>query len=294
MRFGVIPPVRVGVCADPAWMLGFARHAEACGFECLVAVEHTVVVSEYASRYPYATSGRMPLPDDCAIPDPLDLLAFLAAGTGRIGLSTGVLILPNHHPVVLAKRIATVDVLSGGRLRMCLGVGWMEEELRTVGVDPATRGRRADEQIEVMRTLWADSGPGGASFDGEFFSFRGVHSFPKPSRSTGVPLHIGGHSPAAARRAGRWGDGFQPLGLDDTLLAERLDEMRQAAEQAGRDPSALEVTVSGYLPTTGPEDIEALAAQGVDRLVMSTSMSDDLARVKDEMSAFMDRVADLG
>src|SRR5271165_6000815 len=171
MRFGILPPVRTGVTADPASMTSFARHAEECGFESVVLVEHAVVVSGYESTYPYSSSGKMPLPDDCRIPDPLDLMAFLAAVTGRIGLATGVLVLPNHHPVVLAKRIATVDALSAGRVRLCVGVGWMDEELRATGADPRTRGRRTDESILAMRALWSESGPSGAEFSGEFFSF---------------------------------------------------------------------------------------------------------------------------
>ena len=173
-----------------------------------------------------------------------------------------MLVLPNHHAVVLAKRIATVDVLSGGRVRMCVGVGWMDEELRATGADPRSRGRRTDETIAAMRTLWADSGPSGADFDGEFFSFRHAHSFPKPVRPGGVPIHIGGHSEAAARRAGRLGDGFQPLGLAPEDLAVRMDQMRAAAEEAGRDPAAIELSLSGYLPTTSEQDVEDAESAG--------------------------------
>ena len=201
MQFGVLPPVRSGATADGQWLAAFARLVEGLGFESIVLVEHAVVVSDYQSRYPYSSSGRMPLPDDCAIPDPLDAMAYLAGVTDRIVLSTGVLVVPNHHPVVLAKRIASVDRYSGGRVRMCLGVGWMDEEVRATGADPRTRGRRTDETIAAMRALWADSGPTGAEFHGEFFSFEHAHSFPKPLRGD-VPLHIGGHSEAAARRAG--------------------------------------------------------------------------------------------
>jgi probable F420-dependent oxidoreductase len=289
MQFGIIPPVRLGVTADPDWMTAFARHAEACGFESVVLVEHAVVISDYESTYPYAASGKMPLPDDCRIPDPLDLMAYLAAVTDRITLATGVLVVPNHQAVVLAKRIATVDVLSGGRVRMCMGVGWMDEELAATGADPRSRGRRTDETIAAMRTLWADSGPAGADFDGEFVSFRHAHSFPKPVRPGGVPIHIGGHSKAAATRAGRLGDGFQPLGLAPEELSVRLDEVRRAAEAAGRDPEAVELSLSGYLPTTTEEEVAAAEAAGAVRLVASTSMTADLDRVADELSAFADR-----
>ncbi len=289
MEFGIIPPVRTGATADPDWITGFARQVEACGFESLVMVEHAVVISDYTSTYPYAASGRMPLPDDCRIPDPLDLMAFVAAVTDRITLATGVLVVPNHQPVVLAKRIATVDVLSRGRVRMCLGVGWMEEELRATGADPRTRGRRTDETIEAMRVLWADAGPGGASYAGEFVRFEHAHSFPKPTRPGGVPLHIGGHSEAAARRAGRLGDGFQPLGLSPEDLVLRIAQMRESAEAVGRDPGAIEVSVSGYLPTVTEEEVAAAGAAGVDRMLLSTSMSPDLDGLADELSGFAAR-----
>jgi probable F420-dependent oxidoreductase len=267
----------------------FARHAEECGFESVVLVEHAVVVSDYQSTYPYAASGKMPLPDDCRIPDPLDLMAYLAGVTEHLGLATGVLVLPNHHPVVLAKRIATVDVLSAGRVRMCVGVGWMDEELRATGADPRSRGRRTDETIAAMRALWSDSGPSGADFSGEFFSFRHAHSFPKPVQPGAVPIHIGGHSEAAARRAGRLGDGFQPLGLASADLEVRMAQLRQSAEEAGRDPATIELTLSGYLPTTSEQDIDEARSAGAARLVVSTSMTDDLAQVHDEMSAFAEK-----
>jgi probable F420-dependent oxidoreductase len=289
MQFGIIPPVRLGVTADPAWMTSFARHAESCGFESVVLVEHAVVISDYESTYPYASSGKMPLPDDCRIPDPLDLMAYLAAVTERITLATGVLVVPNHQAVVLAKRIATVDVLSGGRVRMCVGVGWMDEELAATGADPRSRGRRTDETIAAMRALWADAGPQGADFDGEFVSFHHAHSFPKPVRAGGVPIHIGGHSEAAARRAGRLGDGFQPLGLAPDVLSTRLAQVRRAAEESGRDPDAIELSLSGYLPATTEQDVLDAEAAGAVRLVASTSMTADIDVVAEEMTAFSER-----
>jgi probable F420-dependent oxidoreductase len=289
MQFALLPPVSASVLADPDWMAAFAVHADACGYESVVMVEHAVVVSDYTSTYPYARSGRMPLPDDCPIPDPLDLMAYLAAVTDRIRLATGVLVLPNHHPVVLAKRIATVDALSGGRVRMCMGVGWMDEELAATGADPRTKGRRTDECIAALRVLWSDAGPGGADFDGEFFSFHHAHSFPKPVQPGGVPIHIGGHSDAAARRAGRLGDGFQPLGLDPELVTAKMQVVRQAAEEAGRDPAAIELTLSGYIPTTTEEEIQSAASLGATRMVVSTSLTSDIAKVKDELSEFAER-----
>jgi probable F420-dependent oxidoreductase len=286
MHFGILPPYRSGVAADPAWMVEFARHAEALGFESLYTVEHVVVTAGYEARYPYAESGRMPLPDECPIPDPLDLLAYLAAVTERLVLATGIVVLPEHHPVQLAKRLATIDVLSGGRMRLGIGVGWMREELEAVGVDFDTRGARTDETIAAMRALWRDDE---ASFAGRFFAFERAISRPRPAQPAGVPIHIGGHSKAAARRAGRMGDGFQPLGLDDDTLVERLELMRATAIEAGRDPDAIELSLGGLLDLVGPDEVARAADRGAVRMVISTREG-DLATVKDQMSAFADRV----
>lgn len=290
MKFAVQAPVAANTTADPVWMSEFARHAEACGFESIVVVEHAIVASGYTSRYPYDASGRMGLADDCPIPDPLDLLAFLAGRTSRIGLATGVLVLPNHHPVVLAKRAATVDVLSGGRLRLCVGAGWMREEIEACGADFATRGRRMDESIDVLRTLWVESGPDGASFRGEFFAFDRALSYPKPVRPNGVPIHIGGHTPAAARRAGRRGDGLEPLGVTGDELRTLVRIMRAEAERHGRDPDQLQVSLRHSAAAITPERVERLAALGAGRVVLAVTPTADLAAVKDELSACAERL----
>lgn len=262
MKYAVVAPVAAGVTADPAFMAAFAAHMEACGFESLVVVEHTVLMSEYTSVYPYDESGRVELPADCDVPDPLDLLAFLAGHTRRLGLATGVLVLPNHHPVVLAKRVATVDVLSGGRLRLCVGTGWLKEEIEACGADFGSRGRRADEQLAVLRLLWQDR-PEGADFHGEFFDFDNAMSYPKPVSH--IPIHIGGHSRAAARRAGRLGDGFQPLGVGGAELAELVSLMREEAERCGRDPDALELSLGHLVTKIDSERAAKLEARGADR-----------------------------
>ncbi|WP_030169866.1 LLM class F420-dependent oxidoreductase [Spirillospora albida] len=290
MKHAVLLPVAAGVTADPAWIGAYAEHAEACGFESLVAVEHAVVASRYDSVYPYDASGKMELADDLDIPDPLDLLAYLAGRTSRIGLATGVLVLPNHHPVVLAKRLATLDALSGGRLRLTVGMGWMREEIEACGTDFDSRGRRADEQIEVLRALWADTAPEGASHDGEFFRFKNLMSYPKPVQPRGVPIHIGGHSKAAARRAGRHGDGLQPLGVAGVELAALVTLMREEAEKNDRDPSALELTLGHALAKITPEKSEKLAGLGADRLVLSATPTRDLNEARDELSACAERL----
>ena len=271
MKFGILPPYRTGVTADPDWMVAFARRAELVGFESIYVVEHVVVPAGYAQRYPYSETGRMPLPDACPIPDPLELLAFIAAITDEIVLATGILVLPEHNALILAKRLATLDALSKGRMRLGIGVGWMREELEAVGVDFDSRGRRTDELIDALRTVWSSDE---ATFKGEFFSFERAISKPAPAQADGIPIHIGGHSKAAARRAGRVGDGFQPLGLDGDLLAERLDLMRASAVEAGRDPDRIELSLGGLLDLTDADAIARAEDQGAHRLVISTREGD--------------------
>ena len=290
MKYAVIAPVGAGVTADPDWMVPFARHVEACGFESVVAVEHTVLMAHYDSVYPYGRSGRVDLPADCPVPDPLDLLAFLAGHTDTLGLATGVVVLPNHHPVVLAKRLATIDALAGGRLRLCVGVGWLQEEVEACGATFATRGRRADEQIEIMRALWAGNASG-TSHHGEFFAFDSATCYPKPVRGARLPIHIGGHSRAAARRAGRIGDGFQPLGVTGSTLQSLIADMHDAARQAGRDPAVLELSLSHLVTKIDAERAAALADLGADRIVLAMPPTADLEAAADAVSACAQRLS---
>jgi probable F420-dependent oxidoreductase len=285
VKFGLLPPYRAGAVAEPEWITRFAQHAEACGFESLYVAEHMVVTAGYTSEYPYAPDGRMTLPDHADIPDPLDLLAFLAGCTTTLRFGTGLLVLPEHHPVQLAKRLATIDRLSGGRLTIGIGVGWMKEELETLGVDFATRGARADECIEVLRLLWREEE---ANFEGKFFRFSRACSFPKPVRPDGIPIHVGGHSAAAARRAGRVGDGFHPLGLAGDALAERVGQMREAAVTAGRDPDALELTLGSLLDQLDDERLAAAEKAGAVRMVLS-NREKDIDKACAQLSQFAER-----
>jgi len=266
---------------DPDRIVAYARHAEACGFEALYMPEHIVL-------YPGAAVGAIELPASLPYVDPLDALGFVAAATSRILLGTGVLLLPYHHPVVLAKRLATIDVLSRGRMRLLtVGLGSLPGEARAVGVDFTSRGRRADEAIDVLRLLWA-GGEDGVSFHGEFFDFDGLCSFPKPYGLPVLPIHVGGSSRAAARRAGRRGDGYFPGGmLSPQERAAQLDLARSEASAAGRDPDTLEYTRWASIEMTA-ERVDALAAEGVTRIVVSAT-STDPAEQHDQISTFAER-----
>ena len=262
---------------DPRTVIAVARHAESCGFESFYVPEHIAL-------YPGARVGAFEFPPTLPIAAPLELLSFVAAATERILLGTAVLLLPYYHPVLLAKQLATIDVLSGGRMRLLtIGLGSLPGEAEAVGVNFAARGRRADEAISVLRLLWAGD-ENGVSFDGEFFSFQNLCSFPKPLGSGTLPIHVGGASRAAARRAGQRGDGYFPGGqLTAGERASQLDVMRTAAAQAGRDPAHAgvhPVGVGQHFRRRGRRP----AALGATRLVAALG-SPDLDGQREEMSA---------
>lgn len=267
---------------DPDLMTAAARHAEKCGFESFYTSEHIVM-------YAGATAGRVAFPPDLAVADPLACLAYVAAATSTLLLGTAVLLLPYHHPVVLAKQLATIDVLSRGRMSLLtVGMGTLPGEAAAAGVDFRTRGRRADEAIDVLRLLWSGDAAG-VSFSGEFFSLTAACSFPKPHDGRIPPVHVGGSSLAAARRAGRCGDGYFPGGrLTLEQRAKQITVMRAEAAAAGRNPAALEYTRWGQIDMTADE-VQARASQGVTRLVVSPS-STELAGMQAEISSFAHRL----
>ncbi|MFI6535669.1 LLM class F420-dependent oxidoreductase [Nonomuraea sp. NPDC050547] len=261
---------------DPQKIVAFAQLAEECGFESIYLPEHIVL-------YPGAKVGTFEIPPALPYLDPLDCLSFIAA-TERILLGTGVLLLPYHHPVILAKRLATVDVLSGGRMRLLtVGLGALPGEAEAIGVDFATRGRRADEAIDVLRLLWA-GGEEGVSHSGEFFTFTDLVSFPKPHQATHLPIHVGGSSRPAARRAGRLGNGYFPGGRPDPA---QWDLVRATAAESGRDPDTLEYTRTATIDLS-PERLADLTAEGVTRVVVSTSAT-SLDQQRKELTDFSHR-----
>lgn len=269
MRFG-IAFANIGPFVEPEAACHLARTAEARGFDSLWTADHVVVPAGYRSTYPYDPSGRLPSAEDAPYPDPLVWLAFVARETRTIRLATGILILPQRNPLVLAKQLATLDVLSGGRVTLGVGIGWLEEEFRALGASFEGRGRRLEEFVAAMRALWTEDR---ATFGGSEVSFTDSVLRPQPAQGS-IPVLIGGHSEVAARRAGRIGDGFFPFGVEADELGHLLTVMRDAAEGAGRDPSSLEVTVSSYRldPAGAAAEIEALAAAGVDRVVVPAAL----------------------
>jgi probable F420-dependent oxidoreductase len=286
MKFG-ISGCNTGPFAEREHALRLARAAEAAGIESLWTFEHVVVPAGYQSSYPYSTSGRMPGDGAGNITDPLTWITFVAAVTERVRLATGVIILPEHNPVVLAKQTATIDRLSGGRLELGIGVGWLREEFDAIGVPWERRGARTDSYVHTLRALWSDEDE--VSYADDFTSFERLRCHPKPVAAGGPPIIIGGHSEAAARRAGRLGDGFYPPAPPDKV-AELLTIMRRAADEAGRDADAIEV-ISGDGRVPPASVVDRYAAVGVSRMVIGLPTYDP-AQVDDAFGSIADQVSE--
>ena len=275
MKFG-LRYCNTGPYVQPEKAVELAQAAESVGFESLWTVEHTVVPEGYKSPYPYSDSGKMAGGvDDFPIPDPLVWMTFVAGVTSSIKLATGILILPQHNPVVVAKQVATIDCLSKGRVILGVGVGWLREEFEALGVSFSERGKRTDEYIQALRALWS---PGASTFDGRFTSFQSVYCRPLPEQKN-VPIVIGGHSKAAAKRAGRLADGYFPA---RSAPIDLINEARQSALDAGRNPDDLEIT------TGVPDNLDELRQYkdlGVRRVLLPvttvTGLDSGISNVED-------------
>jgi probable F420-dependent oxidoreductase len=262
MRVG-LHALGIGTGARTEIIRAVAAAAEAAGFATLWSGEHVVLVDRPASVYPYSADGRIAVPAAEDWLDPLLGLTFAAAVTSRIGVATGVLLLPEHNPVLLAKQAATLDVLSGGRLTLGVGIGWSAEEFAALGVPFARRGERAAEYAAAMRLLWSDDV---ASFGGEFASFDGVRVNPKPVRGRRIPIVVGGNSDAALRRVASFGDGWYGFNLTAAGAAERIATLAEYCEREGRALTELSVAVA--LTDGSPGMLPALASSGVTELVL--------------------------
>ncbi len=260
MKIGLIF-VNAGPFSEPETFRVLATHAEATGFESLWSVEHVVIPDGFKSPYPYTSSGKLQGTGDVALSDPLMHLAFAASITTRIRFGTAVMILPQRSPLYVAKELASLDRLSGGRMLLGIGSGWLAEEFAALQLDWKKRGLMTDESIQSLRALWRENP---SSFHGKYFNFGPVRSLPKPVQRGGVPILVGGHSPAAVRRAARFGDGFFPAvgelrGLSweiDAAAMERLrallDDLKTECKRIGRKPADLEISC------IGPADLETL------------------------------------
>ncbi|POX57196.1 LLM class F420-dependent oxidoreductase [Streptomyces sp. Ru71] len=240
LRLGMMAPFTDGLITSGGFLRDLAGTLEECGVESLWTVEHVVVAEGYEPLYPYSDDGRIPGGSGSVpMPDPLETIAFLAGASTDLRFGTAMMVAPLHSPVVLAKRAATIDRHSGGRLMLGLGIGWQKEEYAAVGVPYQDRGRRLEECVGAMRALWADAP---AAFRGRHVSFAGLHSLPRPGGGA-VPVVLGGNSDPAVRRAGRIGDGWFPYTIGPQDFARQAGLLREAARAAGRPEDAVEITV---------------------------------------------------
>ena len=293
---GVMAPYAPGLITSGSFLRDYVATLEAAGVESVWTVEHVVVAEEYEPNYPYSPEGRMPTarPDAVPMPDPLELLSFFAACSTNLRLGTAVVVAPLHSAAVLAKRAATLDLLSGGRFRLGLGIGWQKEEYATVGASFDRRGLRLDECIAAMRALW---GPGPSTFHGETVSFDAVHLVPKPTNGA-VPILVGGNSAAAVRRAGRVADGWLPFTLSPEDLADGAAVLRAAATEAGRDADAIEITAwPGSFDPTREWDVDwvrSFVQAGARRLLLRVRIErpDQLDQLGAEIARYRAEVLD--
>ena len=292
MKFGVMF-ANAGPFAFPEGLENLARTAEEVGIESIWTVEHVVVPVDYRSKYPYSETGKMPGPETIPIPDPIIPLAFAAAVTKTLRLGTGVVILPQRHPLYVAKEMATLDVLSNGRAILGVGIGWLQEEFAAVGVTFKQRASRTDESIQAIRSLWKSTPE---PFNGKYYKWGPVESHPKPIQHPGVPIIVGGHAEAAARRAARLGDGFFPARGEIGSLTKLLAIVREECKAVGRKPDAVEITsgIGGNNATSASDAMQLDTVRryqdlGVARLIIAPPAF-DIDGVRAGLHRFADRV----
>ena len=254
MRFGFYLP-NSGPNAQPGPLSAIARKGDELGFYCMVAGDHILVPREVNSPYPYTADGRFHGGNAAEFMEQLTLLSYLAGITSSIRLVPSVMIVPYRNPLLAAKILATLDVLSQGRLTLGVGVGWMEEEFEALDAPPfAERGAVTNEYLQAFKELWTSDNP---TFEGKYCQFSNLHFLPKPVQKPHPPIWVGGQSRAAMRRAARLGDGWHPVGaipaapLEPEELSGNIALVHRYAEDAGRDPSGLDISMKAPLYDVG-------------------------------------------
>ena len=285
MQFGFGLPTR-GPLAQPSAIKTVLAKAEALGFDYVSVADHIVIPKSIEPLYPYSDSGEPPFPADGECLEQLTLMSFIAAVTKKMRILSSVMVVPHRAPVHAAKTIATIDVLSGGRVTIGCGAGWMKEEFIAIGAEPFTeRGLVTDEYLRIFKELWVSDSP---SFDGSYVKFKEVKFEPKPIQKPHPPLWIGGESPAAKRRAVRLGDGWFPIGANpnyplntSTKYARGLSSLRQLAAEKGRDPAAITL---GFWSNWDHEVVDRKTPQENERHIMTggdAAVTDDIGALKD-------------
>jgi len=247
-----------------------ARLSEERGAAGIWVGEHVVLFDQYRSWYPYSENGRIPAPSGSGLLEPLNTLSFLAAHTQNTRLGTAMCLLPQRNPVYTAKEVATLDWLSGGRVDFGVGVGWLKEEFDALGVPWAKRGRRTDEYLAVLKSLWRDSV---SSFEGEFFRLPQCEMFPKPIQEPHPPIHIGGESDAALRRVARHGQGWHTCDRSPEDLSAPLERLEELLADEGRKRDDITVTVCPYFKSIDADLVKRYREAGADSVAVMLFVS---------------------
>jgi probable F420-dependent oxidoreductase len=272
MKFGLIP-VNIGV-ATAQQMIGVAQLAESVGFESVWTFEHVIVPVEYQSKYPYDASGKMGATPETNFFDPLIALTAIAANTKKIRLGTGVNILSQTNPLLLAKQTASLDRISGGRFMLGVGIGWLQEEFVAMGTPFERRGARFDDYVVAMRKVWSGEV---VEHDSEFLHWHGFKSYPLPVQNP-MPVIIGGAKGKIFERIARHGDGwFAPI-ADPVELGKALAELKAVCNEVGRNYADIEITTM-WAPNAGLDSIKRLQQLGVARVTVFGGDPDSLKRL---------------
>ncbi len=283
MKVGLIP-VNIGV-ANAEQMVGMSQVAESAGVESVWTFEHVIVPVDYKSKYPYSPNGKMGAAPETNFIDPLIALAVVAAHTKKIRLGTGVNILSQTNPLLMAKQVASLDLVSNGRFMLGVGIGWLQEEFVAMGVPFERRGARFDDYVVAMKKVWSGDV---VEHDSEFLNWHGFKSFPLPVQRPHVPVIIGGAKGKIYERIATVGDGwFAPAG-DPAELSKSLEELKAVCKRLGRNYSEIEITAM-WQPQTGLDTIRKLRDIGVARVVTFAMAAGDptdaIKRLGDEVIA---------
>ncbi len=282
MLIGLFTPFTNPIC-DRDYIRILGETAESLGFDSLWVAEHIVLFDDYASQYPYADDGRIPVGGERGLLEPFTTLGYLAACTERIRLGTGICLVPQRNPVYTAKEVANVDWLSNGRLDLGIGVGWLAEEFRAVDVPFERRGDRCRSYLEVMRRLWCDEV---SEFKDEFYELPACRAYPKPVQTPHPPFHFGGESDAALRRVADLGQGWYGFNLDPEALAERVGKLEELLAHRGRSLSEIQISVAPYLKPADADWLRRYQAAGADRVILNAFAFD-----KDALVAHLEDLA---
>jgi probable F420-dependent oxidoreductase len=282
MEVGVIIH-NAGAKASPESLVKTTQWADELGYHSVWLTDHVALKEEVNSWYPYRTHGRWDYPPDTPWIDPLLSLAWVGATVPALKVGTSVLVIPLRNPVLLAKQLSSLDFLTGGRVILGAGAGWMKEEFDLMGQDFANRGKRAVEMVQLMRQLWSGET---VDFQGEFYQVSGCKMYPRPVHGT-IPVVWGGHSDAAIKRVAKVGDGWHPTQITLAELEAGVKKLRQYCEEYGRDPaSTLVIARPGDKYDITPEAHAKHLELGIDHLVVDTPIKQedpDLSLLREKM-----------